>query len=160
MGAGNNKTVAKYRALGLCNCGRVPRPGMRVCQKCTNYGKAWYARNKAKGLCNCGNQRTAGLSCCLLCKARAERSRSSNRRRMIEAYGGRCVCCGESEQTFLAIDHINNDGNLERRQFGKGGNGFFTRLSKLGFPKDRYQLLCHNCNFAKRLGICPHKKAP
>jgi hypothetical protein len=30
---------------------------------------------------------------------------------MLSAYGGKCVCCGESEYKFLAIDHINGGGS-------------------------------------------------
>ena len=32
-----------------------------------------------------------------------------------------------------------------------------AHLKKLGYPKDGYQLLCHNCNCAKGwYGACPH----
>ena len=69
-----------------------------------------------------------------------------------------CLCCGESEIKFLALDHIKGGGTKHRKSLNtKGGNSFFFYLKKLDFPKD-YQVLCHNCNMAK--GIyekCPHK---
>lgn len=84
----------------------------------------------------------------------------ARRARALAAYGGRCKCCGETEPTFLAIDHIFNDGAEERRPPNmKGGNTLLNKLENEGYPQDRYQLLCHNCNFAKRLGACPHKRA-
>ena len=33
-------------------------------------------------------------------------------------------------------------------------------LKRLGWPRDRYQLLCANCNFGKLMngGVCPHQQ--
>lgn len=80
------------------------------------------------------------------------------RKEMIDAYGGKCTCCGESEPIFLQLDHINNDGNVERR---KHGNHVveWQELKKRNWPKENHQLLCANCNHGKRMnnGICPHK---
>lgn len=73
------------------------------------------------------------------------------------AYGEKCNCCGETRQVFLTIDHINNDGAEERRLRGSG-LPFYSNIIKLGFPKDRYQILCMNCNWAKRYGLCPHEE--
>lgn len=76
----------------------------------------------------------------------------------IAAYGGQCVCCGEKHWQFLCIDHVNNDGAEERRATGKRSIDFYRTLRAKGFPKDRYQLLCHNCNQAKAwYGRCPHQ---
>jgi hypothetical protein len=79
------------------------------------------------------------------------------RREMLDAYGGRCACCGESEPKFLAIDHIHNDGASHRKEVGGGGSQLYAWLKRNNFPKDRFQLLCHNCNLAKGFyGECPH----
>jgi len=82
---------------------------------------------------------------------------------MIEGYGSTCVCCGIDEPVFLALDHVNDDGNVERKAMSKTGKNkgveaamFYRMVIGEGFP-DRYQLLCHNCNHAKRKGACPHK---
>jgi len=76
------------------------------------------------------------------------------------AYGGyKCVCCGETESIFLVIDHIHGGGNKERRKVGtKGGAGQYSKIKKEGFPRKKYQVLCHNCNFAKSNGRCPHAR--
>jgi hypothetical protein len=75
---------------------------------------------------------------------------------IIAAYGGHCECCGDSHFEFLTIDHINGGGTQDRKK--RAGSAFYARLEKLGFPKDKYRLLCMNCNFALgKYGHCPHK---
>lgn len=81
------------------------------------------------------------------------------RKQVLEAYGHQCACCGETEEKFLAVNHIFNDGAEHRRTIAsnKSGTRFYVWLRQRGFPKDRYQLLCHNCNCAKGYyGSCPH----
>ena len=73
-------------------------------------------------------------------------------------YGnGKCACvnCGESRLDCLSLDHINNNGAEERRQwFGEnwssgGGVASYRKLQKLNYP-DGYQTLCMNCQWIKR----------
>lgn len=79
---------------------------------------------------------------------------------VINAYGGKCACCGESNLCFLTIDHINNDGNIERKTAGKKtGTTMYRSLKKSGFPQGRYQVLCANCNFAKQHDPVGHRCA-
>lgn len=79
---------------------------------------------------------------------------------VFEHYGNICACCGETIFEFLSIDHVNNDGQYDKNANGKrlGGRHLYPRIAKSGYPK-KYQLLCMNCNFGKRMngGICPHK---
>lgn len=78
------------------------------------------------------------------------------KRQVVEAYGGKCECCGESMIEFLTIDHINGDGFLHRRKVGKGRR-IYVDLLKAGCPKDNYRLLCFNCNITRGFyGYCPH----
>lgn len=78
------------------------------------------------------------------------------RQQIIEIYGNKCACCGESELDFLAIDHINGDGNEHRKTF-KGS--IYLWLKKYNYPKKSFRVLCHNCNMATRFNkICPHKR--
>lgn len=80
------------------------------------------------------------------------------RTEMLAAYGGRCECCGEQEAAFLQLDHKNNDGHLDRKVHRTSAK-LFAKLKILGWPRDRFQLLCANCNFGKLMngGVCPHK---
>lgn len=73
------------------------------------------------------------------------------------AYGGYvCSCCGETEEAFLSIDHVNNDGAEHRRDVNR--RKIYKWLRDNGYP-DGYQILCMNCNFGKARngGVCPHK---
>lgn len=82
------------------------------------------------------------------------------RQEMLIAYGTRCACCGETEPMFLTLDHIFNDGAEERGRLGNRrsvSTKFYRMIRDSGWPKDRYQLLCYNCNCAKAHGGCPHK---
>ena len=83
------------------------------------------------------------------------------RQQLLDGYGGKCQCpggCDITEPEFLTIDHIYRDGQQERKK-NKGSYAIYKRLITEEFPKDRYRLLCHNCNSAKRYGrLCPHER--
>ncbi len=78
---------------------------------------------------------------------------------VLEHYGGRCACCGETEIKFLAIDHIDNNGSKHRRSIGRsGGTSFYHWIIKHNFPEG-LQVLCHNCNMTKGFyGTCPRQE--
>ncbi len=82
------------------------------------------------------------------------------RREIFDHYGWSCKCCGETIKEFLSLDHINNDGYLDRNPGGskKSGKELYLLVKKQGFP-DTYQTLCMNCNWGKKVGngICPHQ---
>lgn len=48
------------------------------------------------------------------------RDRAQRKTAVLTAYGNVCVCCGESEPSFLVIDHVNNDGARHREKIGQG----------------------------------------
>lgn len=78
------------------------------------------------------------------------------RNTILNHYGNKCTCCNETRREFLTIDHINNDGNIQRKKIGN--SRFYTWIIQQNFPKD-LQILCCNCNFAKGFyGCCPHTK--
>jgi len=78
---------------------------------------------------------------------------------VFSAYGDACVCCGESDNCFLTIDHINGNGSKHRRELRMRGVRFYVWLWKQGCPKDNYQILCHNCNNAKHFDPVEHCRA-
>lgn len=79
------------------------------------------------------------------------------RMQVINAYGGACVCCGESELPFLTVEHVNGGGRAHRKEVG-GSSSLYRNIIQQGFP-DKFTILCMNCNFASRGGrTCPHKK--
>lgn len=125
--------------------------------------KGRYAERKMLGLCViCGSNKIKTKVYCLDCNNRKaetqKRSHEKLRLEVFKAYGGfRCGCCGEGEQAFLTIDHINGGGNEHRRQLGSSSM-FYTWLRKNNFPVG-YQVLCMNCNYGRSRngGTCPHK---
>lgn len=80
--------------------------------------------------------------------------RRNLRQKVILAYGGKCVCCGESRFEFLGIDHIGGGGNQHRKSIKCE---LYSWLVKEHFPS-AFRLLCHNCNQSLgHYGYCPHK---
>jgi hypothetical protein len=78
---------------------------------------------------------------------------------IINGYGGKCNCYGETNFEFLTLDHVNGGGCKERTTTAKG-SALYRRLIKEGFPREGYRLLCMNCNFSLgKYGYCPHKKS-
>ena len=92
-------------------------------------------------------------------KVRARNRRYSARKRknlrleVINAYGGKCACCGETNLVFLALDHVEGGGSQHRRRLP--GYQVYRQVRRDGFPPG-FQVLCHNCNWAKYRGGCPH----
>lgn len=86
-----------------------------------------------------------------------KRKHAERRAKVFERLGGKCECCGESDQAFLTIDHINGDGADQRRKH-TGQQNIYTWLVGNKFPPG-FRILCANCNHGARLnaGICPHQ---
>ena len=120
------------------------------CYRCKNW-KALDDFHKQKGRPNgivpyCKN--------CVSVKANNERRKL--KLEIISNYGNQCACCGEKRYEFLCIDHINGDGKQHRKSLGSSSK-MYTDIKRQGFPKDRFRLLCHNCNMSFGFyGFCPH----
>lgn len=165
----------KNIAKGLCSeCGvKHSRYGKPTCPECYRKinaaGSRLRSRRSSSGLClKCGKKRDGKSKIhCESCREwHANHSLKKNREiraEVLAKYGGKCACCGEAEPLFLQLDHILGDGHSERRMVlsGKSNNPytFYRYVKRRGFPKDRYQLLCANCNWGKAVngGTCPHK---
>lgn len=142
----------------------------KKCTRCLNIKeeKEFYKRKKRNGeivpACACKEcERERGRKR-ILTKEQLARNNScqkeyqrSARIDAIRHYSGgsmACACCGEARIEFLAIDHVHGGGNRHRRE--KGVSYLATWLKSRGFPAG-FQILCHNCNFAKSAyGHCPH----
>ena len=85
----------------------------------------------------------------------AERNSHNARLRLkvLKHYGGSCACCGETNEKFLAMDHVNDDGADHRKETRY--SNLYSWLNANGMPPG-FQVLCHNCNYAKSRGGCPH----
>lgn len=81
---------------------------------------------------------------------------SGLKNRVFNLYGNKCACCGETNREFFALDHLEGGGTKERKRLGT--RGLFIQAAKPEFQKDKYQLLCHNCNMSLGFfGYCPHR---
>jgi len=91
-------------------------------------------------------------------KHKLKEFRANNRLVVLNYYGGKCVCCGETTNKFLAMDHIHGGGTKHRKTEMKCSN-IYDWCIKNNFPTSM-QILCHNCNVGRHLngGICPHKE--
>ena len=74
---------------------------------------------------------------------------------VLDHYGNKCACCGETEKLFLEIDHVYSDGSEHRKL--TNGASIAIWLIRNGFPPG-FQILCSNCNQGKQMcgGVCPH----
>ena len=68
-----------------------------------------------------------------------------NKIKILDFLGRRCVCCGETDEMYLEVDHVYNDGYKEK----SGSNKWRVMYKKLQVEPGRYQILCSNCNRAK-----------
>jgi len=110
--------------------------------------KEYYQNNKAYF-------KEKSKKCYIKTKVKVQERWQAKRLLVLKHYGMKCQCCGETQIEFLAIDHINNDGNIHRKQIK---TNIFDWLIKNNFP-DGFQVLCHNCNLSKSFyGYCPHNK--
>lgn len=86
---------------------------------------------------------------------RARERRARIFQEMVEAYGGKCSCCGESNPMFLTVEHVGGrTTGAELRNTYKE----LVRLKKAGWPSS-CTCLCYNCNCgsARNGGVCPHQ---
>lgn len=88
-------------------------------------------------------------------KSRRKISNRKIRERLFEGYGNKCACCGESRFEFLALDHVDGGGRVERKT--RSTQQIALTAIREGFP-DKYRILCHNCNQAIGwYSVCPHE---
>jgi len=155
------KVLRQRAAAGQCiSCGGInddPK-GRKNCQRCLKLIKAKIRRLRAAGQClRCYKPAENGMAMCRACKERAKRRHDDFRRKVFERYGGaKCACCGETIFVFLTIDHTNNDGAKHRKEVGRAAYNICRWLHRNGYPPG-FQVLCMNCNWAKRFGPCPHQ---
>lgn len=109
--------------------------------------KAYYEANKVKRTAQSRAWRDANRS-------RWMQTRREHRKRLrdlvLAKYNSRCNSCGFDNPKALQIDHIQNDGMVDRQRW-KGAPPAYLRAI-LADDGSRYQLLCANCNSIKYWG--------
>ena len=81
-------------------------------------------------------------------KVRVSNTEQRRRRRakVLEFLGNVCCKCGFDDSRALQIDHVRGGGSLTVKAEGKT-----YVMSDIYENPDRYQLLCANCNWIKRV---------
>jgi len=136
------------------------------CEECKIYMKAkdkiGYYRHKANNLCVvCGETKNVDgvlcSSCAIINNDKSKNIRKNQKKLVMDHYGNKCFCCGETNIQFLTIDHINNDGY---KQDKKTRVVLYRWIINNNFPEKMFQIACYNCNCgrAKNNGICPHQQ--
>lgn len=150
----------KNKVAGLCLCGRSPEKGKRSCGRCLERRRALTERHKASGVCiSClcrpaESEHVTCDACFEKTRAKGREIRARYRKAVLDHYGNKCACCGETHNEFLTLDHINSDGKEHRKVVD--GATLYRWLMLNGYPEN-FQILCWNCNVAKgRYGRCPH----
>lgn len=135
----------------VCGHSAGPKRSRGMCQRC--YHKAWNAAHPKERKRN-GRKYYR--------RHRTEFNRKVRERQIalrletIRRLGGRCACCGETETRFLCIDHVKGGGRREYRRLG-GSVPILRAVRREGYPKNKYRILCWNCNAVLGLwGTCPH----
>lgn len=156
------KRASRLREAGNCeSCGQPRGKDAARCDKCVSRRRGArrraYRRSLKDGLCTyckC-RPRRENSHWCEECRASHKAWRDKIKRAAIDGYGAVCACCGELQYEFLTIDHVNNDGGVERKAT-KYQIGIYQKIIAQNFPAS-YQILCYNCNCAKGVyGSCPH----
>lgn len=123
----------------------------RQCKDCRKlYNQDIRSQRMALGLCRyCGNKNSNGLKHCNDCLDKHILDNKNIKFKVISHYGGKCHSCGELNIDFLTLDHINNDGHVDRK-LNKSGSGtaYYRKLIKQNYPNN-IQILCANCHLRK-----------
>lgn len=137
----NANTRAKYAIKSLVPGFKESTWAARNPQKAARWRKEWYVENRQERLDYLAVYRSKN----------AESLASKRRQRyqniistVLEKLGSSCALCGESTRDLLTVDHVMDDGNIERHQ----ATSFQIKVSIASDKADltRYRILCRNCN--------------
>ena len=79
-----------------------------------------------------------------------EQSRNNKaklREKLLNMYGWECAICKFADTRALTLDHIAQNGNVERKELGGRASEACIIES---FKPDEYRILCMNCQFIER----------
>lgn len=112
------------------------------------------------GICRDCSNTTDGTVLCGTCRNRVNEFHRNHiiklRSQVMSMLGVVCACCSEDDSYSLTIDHVNNDGNIHRKQHRSQISLYRSMIDQPG--KFQLQVLCWNCNLSKMVckGRCEH----
>ncbi len=150
-----NRWKAKQQAKGLClQCIDFAVPNRLFCAKhlAKNSKRSIASRHKnfVRGLCRqCASSIAEGRTHCQECLNKKKEAGRKHKKIVIDHYGGICIWpdCNITDLDVLTLDHVFNDGFKERIS----GNAFYFHIIKNEFPEGKYQVLCWNHQWKKRM---------
>jgi len=101
------------------------------------------AMKGCEGIVSNASQNKIYCPVCIKIKSRRKRDQA-RRQELFELLGNKCIGCGETDPIFFQVDHINNDASTDVVKCS-------VRLRDYLAEPHRFQLLCANCNHAKRM---------
>lgn len=146
----NNKLEGQRRKFCSYKCYDENRRGKWVTKTCasTDCNNTFKTQGQLKRYCS------------NTCNHREETRRRSRemKARLLETYGDKCACCGESCVEFLTLEHKNGDRKQHLKKVGPNVIAIW-RDAVENFDTNKYEILCMNCNWAKgKYGFCPHER--
>lgn len=134
----------------------VPKNGKKLCSVCREHKPldSFLKMKSTRGVLY-GHLDQVYFGYCKLCTRWRQRSKNLlSKLEFILEYGGKCQCCGEIEIDFLTVEHIGGSASTADTCFG---GSLIANLKVRRWPKDKYTVLCFNCNCCKKFGRpCPH----
>ena len=118
------------------------------CKSCENenkkaWNKKWYQNNKEKVYSQSRKYKSEHRE---RIRELSNLSGKKKRKEILNFLGGKCVRCGFSDWRVLQIDHINGGGVKEHKKISNTSTFYKTVKTH----KEKYQVLCANCNWIKR----------
>lgn len=87
-------------------------------------------------------------------REKARNSWYKHKVKFLEMYGGKCKCCGITDEVFLTIDHINGQEGIHPKECWS--KAYKDAINN--YDPTKYRILCFNCNMAYRFNrTCPHQ---
>ena len=78
--------------------------------------------------------------------------------RVINFLGGKCSGCGIADERVLQVDHKRGGGTKHRKSMGGSAQFKIYKLVLKDIEHKKFQLLCANCNWIKRLELKEDRK--
>jgi len=139
---------------GKCiDCGKPISKGATRCLICSNKSRKKYDLPRWKREDRKAYQREYMRTVYRVKKRELDRKYHKKiKSEIFELLGNKCAVCGYTGLA-LQVDHVNNQGNIERSKYINGGNNSYWKniLDKIKSGSKDYQLLCANCNLEKEL---------
>ena len=120
---------------------KLIRDPNRICKKCKK------RKHYSKGMCeNCYRKVTRTRPQMNLYNMKVK---AKNKVKLMTILGKKCIICGNTNPFHLQFDHINDDGQIDRRRYKSS----YTMVNAYLNGKEnikKLQLLCANCNYEKQ----------